>query len=74
VGPAARRWAHEHHARARRLSLPRTLLARVLEIHILRDRARYLELHGFRVTIGTLFPLSVSARNLALIARVRGSR
>jgi hypothetical protein len=64
----ARVWAREHHARARRLSLPRTLLARVLEVHLLRDRARYLEERGFDVTVGTLFPLSVSARNLALVA------
>ncbi|MGZ3424608.1 MAG: methyltransferase [Polyangiales bacterium] len=68
---AARIWAAEHHARARRLSLPRTLLARVLEVHLLRDRAAYLEQHGFDVAVGTLFSLAVSARNLALVASKR---
>ncbi len=61
-------WAAAHHARARRLSLPRTMLARALEVLIVLDRARFLELRGYAVDIGTAFPASVSARNLALIA------
>jgi SAM-dependent methyltransferase len=64
----AARWARVHHARLRRLSLPRALLARVLEIMIVLDRARYLEERGFDVVIGALFPAAVSARNLALLA------
>jgi len=64
----AARWAHAQHARSRRLALPRTLLARALEIHVLLDRALYLEECGFSVTIGALFPAAVSARNLALVA------
>ncbi|MEO6418224.1 MAG: methyltransferase [Polyangiaceae bacterium] len=62
-------WARSHHARARRLSLPRAMLARVLEVFVLLDRALYLEEHGLEVVVGTLFPKSVSARNLALVAR-----
>lgn len=64
----AARWAHRQHAHTRRLSLPRMLLARALEVFVLLDRARYLEERGFDVTVATLFPASVSARNLVLIA------
>jgi hypothetical protein len=64
----AARWAREAHARARRLSLPRTLLARVLEVYVLLDRAMLLERGGFVVRVGTAFPADVSARNLALVA------
>jgi hypothetical protein len=44
------------------------MLARVLEVHILLDRAAYLEQHGLSVEVGELFPTTVSARNLALVA------
>lgn len=64
-------WSRVEHARARRLSLPRALLARVLEVLVLLDRARYLESHGRNVTIGLLFPASVSARNLVLASPAR---
>jgi hypothetical protein len=65
---AAASWARDHHARQRRLSLPRALLARVLEVLVLADRAGHLEEHGRVVTIGLVFPASVSARNLVLVA------
>ena len=65
-------WASTQHARTRRLSLPRAMLARALEVFVLLDRAVYLEEHGFAVSIGTLFPETVSARNLALIANRLG--
>ncbi len=61
-------WARAEHARARRLSVPRVLLARVLEVFVLLDRAAHLEAQGFAVRYGTLFPASASPRNLALIA------
>jgi SAM-dependent methyltransferase len=64
----AARWAREAHARARRLCLPRALLARVLEVYVLLDRAVFLERSGFVVRVGTAFPLDLSARNLALVA------
>ena len=65
---AAATWAAHHHARARRLALPRALLARVLEVHVLCDRALHLEQSGHTVRHGTLWPRSVSPRNLALLA------
>jgi hypothetical protein len=64
----AARWARHTHARARRLSLARSLLARVLEVYVLLDRAMHLERTGFVVWVGTAFPVDVSARNLALVA------
>lgn len=64
----ASRSAATHHTRMRRLALPRSLLARLLEVFVLLDRARHLESHGYAVTVATLFPSSVSARNLALTA------
>lgn len=66
-------WSRVEHARVRRLSLPRALLARVLEVLVLLDRARYLEGHGRDVTIGLLFPANVSARNLVLASPSRVS-
>lgn len=69
---AAARWASTQHARARRLSLPRSLLARALEVFVLLDRACYLEQHGLEVDTGALFPASVSARNLVLVAHAPG--
>lgn len=59
-------WARGQHGQVRRLSLPRALLARVLEVLVLVDRARHLEERGRNVTIGLLFPAEVSARNLVL--------
>ena len=64
----AARWAREAHARARRLSVPRALLARVLEVYVLLDRAMFLERRGHPVRVGTAFPVDVSARNLVLVA------
>jgi len=60
-------WARVEHGRMRRLGLARAMLARPVEVFVLLDRALYLEERGFAVTIGTLFPASVSARNLALV-------
>lgn len=66
-------WAREEHARSRRLSVPRALLARALEVYVLYDRAAYLEERGFEVAVGPLFPASVSPRNLALVAWPKGA-
>lgn len=63
----AARWARVQGAVARRWSLPRALLARVLEVFVLLDRARHLEERGYEVHVGALFDSSVSARNLALV-------
>lgn len=67
----AQRAAKVLHGRIRRLSLPRVLLGRVLEMFIFIDRALHLESAGFEVRIGTAFPKEVSARNLTLLARRR---
>jgi hypothetical protein len=67
-------WARSEHARARRLSVPRALLARPLEVYVLLDRAVYLAEHGLSVEIGTLFPARISPRNLALVAQGSGVR
>lgn len=67
----AKRAARALHDHIRRLSLPRVLLGRVLEIFIFVDRALFLESTGFDVTIGTAFPKEISARNLALLGRRR---
>lgn len=61
-------WARQEYARARRLSLPRALLARVLEVFVLFDRGLHLEERGFAVAVGEAFPVSVSPRNLVLLA------
>jgi SAM-dependent methyltransferase len=67
IGEAAA-WARGAHARSRRLSLPRSMLARVLEVFVALDRAVYLEERGFTASVGTVFAPSVSARNLAVLA------
>ena len=64
--------ATQLHARARRLAVPRQLLARVLEIFVLLDRALFLQAHGFTVVVGELFSTAVSPRNLILVARRPG--
>jgi SAM-dependent methyltransferase len=60
-------WAGAAHARSRRLSLPRSMLARVLEVFVALDRAVYLEERGFTAAVGTVFSPEVSARNLAVL-------
>lgn len=67
----AARWAAAHHARMRRLALPRARLARLLEVFVVLDRARHLESHGYRVQVDVLFPPAVSARNIALSGELR---
>ncbi|HEX3771562.1 MAG TPA: methyltransferase [Polyangiaceae bacterium] len=65
---AADGWAHAAHARDRRLALPRSLLANVLETFVALDRALYLVNRGFDVQVGTLFDAEASARNIAVAA------
>jgi hypothetical protein len=54
---------------ARRLSLPRNMLGRALEVFIARDRAAYLRHAGLAAGVFTLFDPSVSPRNLAIVAQ-----
>jgi SAM-dependent methyltransferase len=69
----AARTAKSLHDQIRRLTLPRILLGRVLEMFVLVDRGLYLQRSGFDVAIGTAFPKEVSARNLTILARRSGS-
>jgi hypothetical protein len=60
-------WARATHGRDRRLSLPRSLLANVLEVFVALDRALYLATRGFEVRVGRLFDAATSARNIAIV-------
>jgi hypothetical protein len=60
--------ARRHHARVRRLSLPRNMLARLLEIAIVLDRGAALEESGHEVRWLAIFDRATSPRNLALFA------
>lgn len=65
----AERWAAEVYPSHRRWAVPRNLLARVLEVYVLLDRAAYLAERGFVVEVGSLFSQEISARNLVLLAQ-----
>lgn len=65
--------AREQHAQQRRLQLPRTRLARLLEVHVALDRAVHLQQHGLAVEVGTAFSSTVSPRNLLVLARPLGT-
>jgi hypothetical protein len=56
------------YAAIRRLSLPRSMLARALEVLVSLDRARYLEERGQSVAVATLFERAVSPRNIGIFA------
>jgi SAM-dependent methyltransferase len=56
------------HARIRRLSLPRNLLARLVELAVVLDRAQLLEERGLAVRVARLCERDLTPRNLALFA------
>lgn len=56
------------YARVRRLSLPRNLLARLVELSVVLDRAVALEERGHAVHVATFCERRVTPRNLALFA------
>ncbi len=60
--------ARRRSAIARRLSLPRSLLARVLEVAIVLDRAAALEERGLATTVATVFSEATTPRNIGLFA------
>ncbi len=60
--------ARRRYARMRRLSLPRNMLARLLEIAVVLDRGAALEESGHHVRWLAIFDRAVSPRNLALFA------
>lgn len=60
--------AAREYAMMRRLSLPRSMLARLVEVLVCLDRATYLEERGQQVLVATLFERSVSPRNIGIFA------
>ena len=60
--------SRQSYASIRRLSLPRSMLARLLEVAVVLDRAAALEESGDRVQVATLFDRSVTPRNIAVFA------
>ena len=69
---AAATLAHEQYLARRRLSLPRSMLGRVLEIFLALDRATFLLAAGYDVRVVELFPVEVSPRNIAVLGRIPG--
>ncbi len=66
--------ARRSYAQVRRLSLPRSMLARLVEIAVVLDRAAALEESGHQVRVATLFERAVTPRNIALFASREGGR
>ena len=60
--------ARRRYAQVRRLSLPRSMLARLVELAVVLDRAAALEESGHHVHVATLFERAVTPRNIALFA------
>ncbi len=60
--------AAQHYTVIRRLSLPRSMLARLIEVLVSLDRAVHLEERGLEVTVATLFERRVSPRNIGIFA------
>lgn len=56
-------------SRVRRLALPRFAFRRALELWLVFDRARYLEQHGYRVSVSAFCPRASSPRNLLIAAQ-----
>ena len=66
--------AAQHYAVIRRLSLPRSMLARPVEVLVSLDRAVHLEERGLHATVATLFERAVSPRNIGIFASGRRAR
>jgi len=66
--------ARREHAVIRRLSLPRNLLARLVELAVVLDRAALLEESGQSVLVAELFEPRVTPRNTALFATAEPRR
>jgi SAM-dependent methyltransferase len=60
--------ARRRYAAIRRLSLPRSMLARIVEIAVVLDRAAALSEAGLAVTAATIFERAASPRNVAIFA------
>lgn len=57
----------EEYAQIRRWSLPRALLARVIECAVACDRAEALRDAGYNVTVAEAFPVNISPRNIVIL-------
>lgn len=68
------RRAAVEYAAIRRLSLPRALLSRALEVLVSLDRAVHLEAAGLSVMVATLFDQQISPRNIGIFASKERSR
>ena len=66
--------ARRDQASMRRLSLPRSLLARLIEIAVVRDRAAALEEQGLSVSVAQLFEERLTPRNTVLFASSERAR
>ncbi len=66
--------ATERYAVIRRLSLPRSMLARLIEVLVSLDRAVHLEERGLEVAVATLFEREVSPRNIGIFASRSATR
>jgi SAM-dependent methyltransferase len=66
--------ARHDYAVMRRLSLPRSLLARLIELAVVRDRAAALEERGQAVIVAQLFEQRVTPRNTVLFASAHPDR
>jgi SAM-dependent methyltransferase len=62
------------HDRIRRWSLPRSALARVVEVALVLDRASFLGEAGYSVRVATVFDEAVSPRNLGIFASCTAAR
>ncbi len=68
----ARERAHQDYLAVRRWELPRTMLARLLEVWIALDRAMHLARLGYRVDVAELFASEVSPRNVLVLGAPPG--
>lgn len=66
--------AQRDYAILRRLTLPRSLLARLVELAVVRDRAAALEECGQAVAVAQLFAASLTPRNTVLFASANPDR
>ena len=68
----ALRDARADYERARRLALPRAMLARLVEVWVALDRAALLMERGYVVDVAVAFEAAVSPRNVAVLGRAPG--
>ena len=68
----ALRDARADYERARRLALPRAMLARLVEVWVALDRAALLLGRGYAVDVAVAFDAGVSPRNVAVLGRASG--